>query len=184
MENYRKVKTEEYVKEGLESGRMVPKVAAKFARIDARKGQVGEEIISWSVDSNTGEAVKEKISKVSLDEKTKEPGWVVTKLDLDGTPKFDEHGHLNQWIIEDSVFKKKYEIDPENTSIYKPVGEPQIFVDILDNITLEQWGETMNIAAGGKINVTNINDMYGISERDFNDTYAYVDSDVKKRHVI
>ena len=34
----------------------------------------------------------------------------------------------------------------------------------------------MNIAAGGYINITNPDDMYGISERDFEDTYKVVDT--------
>lgn len=38
----------------------------------------------------------------------------------------------------------------------------------------------MNIATGEYINITNPDDMYGISERDFNDTYKQVISDVKE----
>ena len=33
----------------------------------------------------------------------------------------------------------------------------------------------MAIAAGGYINITNPDDMYGISQRDFEDTYKYID---------
>ena len=64
-------------------------------------------------------------------------------------------------------FKKKYEIDPENPSLCRPKGGPQIFVQITDNIIVNQWGSDMQIAAGGYINITNVDDMYGISERDF-----------------
>ena len=32
----------------------------------------------------------------------------------------------------------------------------------------------MQIAKGGYINITNIEDMYGISERDFLDTYKFI----------
>lgn len=35
----------------------------------------------------------------------------------------------------------------------------------------------MNIAAGGYINITNPNDMYGISKRDFEDTYKVINVD-------
>lgn len=33
----------------------------------------------------------------------------------------------------------------------------------------------MQIVAGGYINITNVNDMYGISQRDFEDTYKFID---------
>lgn len=69
----------------------------------------------------------------------------------------------------------KYEMDPENPSLFKPKGGAQIFVKIIDNIILEQWGSDMKIAAGGYINITNVDDMYGISQRDFEDTYRFTD---------
>ena len=165
---FKKVNVYEYVKEGLASGKLTPFEAEKFARIIARQGVVGETVISWSVDSE-GKELKEKEDVVSLDKETEQPGWIATKLDENGYPVKDKNGHLNQWIIADSVFKKKYEVDTKDT--YKPTGAIQIFVEIKDNIILEQWGSEMQIAAGGFINITNIDDMYGISSRDFNDTY-------------
>ena len=157
---------------------MIPKEAEKFARIVAKQGQVGEKVISWSVDSLSHE-IQEKVAYVQNDENTNQPGWIVTKVDEDGNIMLDNNNHVNQWIIEDSVFRKKYEIDPENPTLFKPKGGPQIFVQINDNIILNQWGEDMKIAAGGYINITNINDMYGISERDFNDTYQFTEEQAK-----
>lgn len=173
MEEYIKVDVNKYVKEGLENGTLVPKEAYKFSRIMAKQGNVGDKVISWSVD-NQGNAIKEKIDYVKLDEVTNQPGWVVTKLDEFGYVPVDNNGHVNQWIISDSVFKKKYEIDPDNELIFKPKGGNQLFVQIMDNIILNQWGSDMMIAKGGYINITNVDDMYGISERDFNDTYKFV----------
>ena len=63
----------------------------------------------------------------------------------------------------------------EDSHIYKPKGGKQIFVRINDNIILNQWGSDMKIAKGGFINITKIDDMYGISERDFYDTYKFLD---------
>ena len=100
MENYTKVDVLTYVKNGLESGTLVPIEAYKFARIMARPGIVGEEVISWSVDS-LGNEVKEKVDTVSLDEETNNPGWVVTKTDEDGNIILDNNGHSNDWIISD-----------------------------------------------------------------------------------
>lgn len=165
---------------GIKNGTMIPKEAEKFARIVAKQGQVGEKVISWSVDS-LGHEIQEKVASVQNDENTNQPGWIVTKVDEDGNIMLDNNNHVNQWIIEDSVFRKKYEIDPENPTLFKPKGGPQIFVQINDNIILNQWGEDIKIAAGGYINITNINDMYGISERDFNDTYQFTEEQAKGR---
>ena len=180
MDNYTKVDVHQYVDMGIKNGTMIPKEAEKFARIVAKQGQVGEKVISWSVDS-LGHEIQEKVAYVQNDEKTNQPGWIVTKVDEDGNIMLDNNNHVNQWIIEDSVFRNKYEIDPENPTLFKPKGGPQIFVQINDNIILNQWGEDMKIAAGGYINITNINDMYGISERDFNDTYQFTEEQAKGR---
>jgi hypothetical protein len=37
----------------------------------------------------------------------------------------------------------------------------------------------MNIEAGGWLNVTNLDDVYGISQRDFEDTYRIVEEQPK-----
>lgn len=167
--DFKKVDVNEYVKEGLENGTMVPRTAVKFARIVARQGVVGQE-----VESFTANGLSEKVAVVELDEVTKQPGWIATKVDADGNVIIDEFGHKNQWIISNSTFVKKYEVDPENPTLFKPKGGPQVFVEIQDNITLEQWGSEMNVEKGGFINITNPDDMYGISKRDFEDTYQFV----------
>lgn len=179
MENYTKVDVIRYVKQGIESGIMVPRQAEKFARIIARQGNIGETVVSWSVDNN-GKEIQEKVAQVQVDTKTNQPGWVVTKVDEQGNIILDNNGHINQWIIDDTTFKKKYEIDSENPCLCRPKGGPQVFVQIVDNIILNQWGNDMQIAAGGYINITNVDDMYGISQRDFDDTYRFIDQ-VQKR---
>lgn len=179
MENYIKVEVTKYVKQGIENRTMIPRQAEKIVRIIARRGIIGETIVSWSVDSN-GNEIQEKIAQIQADPKTNQPGWVVTKVDRQGNIMIDSNGHSNQWIIDDTTFKNKYEIDDENPNLFKPKGGPQIFVQISENIILNQWGSDMQIAAGGYINITNINDMYGISQRDFKDTYKFIDDLSKK----
>ena len=181
MDNYIEVNIVDYVKKGLEDGTLVPVQAEKYARIVARQGNVGEEVVSWSVDSS-GNEIKEKVDTVQLDPNTNEPGWIVTKATPEGDLVVDDNNHLNQWIIGDSTFRKKYEIDSDNPDLYKPTGGIQMFVQIPDNIILEQWGSKMQIASGGYINITNSNDMYGISERDFDDTYTIVGDPNKKTY--
>ena len=58
MENYTKVDVLTYVKNRLESDILMPIQAEKFARIMARPGTIGEEVISWSVDSAGNEIKK------------------------------------------------------------------------------------------------------------------------------
>ena len=168
-EKYVKVEVLKYVKEGLESGILLPFEAEKFGRVIARPGVVGETIISWSVDEN-GEAIKEKEAVVGISKKTGKVDDVLTNADDDGIAIVDKHGHKNQWIV-DSV-EAKYEVDTTlGEGVYKPKGGVQLFVQIPDNIILEQWGSEMKVAAGGYINITNPDDMYAISARDFTDTY-------------
>ena len=180
MERFLKVNVLKYVKNGIQNGSMKPIKAIKFARIIARQGNIGEKGISWSIDEK-GNEIQEKIDIVKIDEQTGNPGWVVTKVDENGNIIIDENGHCNQWIISDSYFKKKYEIDPNNDDIFKPVGGIQVFVKIDENIILNQWGSDMKIAKGGYINITNLDDMYG--NRDFYDTYREIDNEkeIKKK---
>ena len=174
MGEYRKVNTKEYVKEGIRKGYLIPIQAEKTAKILAKQGTLGEKVISWSVDAN-GNPVKEKVEYISQDYKTKQPGWIITKVDDKGKIIIDNNGHSNQWIMKDSIFQKKYKIDNEQLSLYKPIGEIQDFVQIKENLTLFQWGEYMNIAAGGYINITTPSKMYGVAQRDFKDTYRIIE---------
>lgn len=179
MEEYIKVNVYKYVKDGLEKGTMVPFQAEKYTRIIARPGVFGEEIISWSVNEK-GEPIKERVNRVKIDPETGNPGWVVTKISSDGIVLIDANGHDNSWIIGDKKFREKYEIDNPELGIFKPVGSVQTFVKIDKDIILSQWESEMKIARGGYINITNPEDMYGISERDFLDTYRVVLNDTKK----
>jgi hypothetical protein len=174
MEDFIKVDSREFAVKGMENGDLVPVTAVKFARIIARQGTVGEEVQTY-----TQGGLLEKTAIVALDEKTQQPGWIATKVDENGEVIVDEFNHKNEWIIDDSTFKRKYEIDPENPGLFKPVGGPQKFVQLPVNVTVTQWGSEMNIEAGGWLNVTNLDDVYGISQRDFEDTYRIVEEQPK-----
>ena len=178
MEYFKKVNINEYVKTGVENGNLIPIKAVKKGRIIARQGILGETIITWSSDES-GNEVQEKIAQVELDKTTHEPGWIVTKADDEGNIIIDNNNHPNEWIISDSKFKQKYEQDLQNKTLFKPIERIQIMVQIPENITINQWGKEINIARGGYINITDVNDMYGISIRDFNDTYRIVEEKKK-----
>lgn len=171
MDAYRKVDTREYVEAGLADGSLEVFEAAKHARIGAIKGEVGQEVISWSEDEN-GNPIQEKVATVTADKETGETGWIATKTDAEGNPIVDKNGHTNQWIIDDATFKKKYEVDAEHPGIFKPAGGVQKFVETRENLTISQWGEEMKMPRGSFINITNPDDMYAINPRDFDDTYT------------
>ena len=159
----------EYAKQ-LEASGVEAITAEKFARIAARKGQAGEHVTSWSANQD-GSPVIENEAEVVADEQSGETGWVATKMNENGEPVVDKNGHTNEWIIPDATFRKKYEDDPEHPGVFKPKGGPQKFVKVSEAIKINQWGGEMNVDAGGYINVTNPDDMYIISGRDFADTY-------------
>lgn len=167
---YREVENlQGYVQELLNNGSQIV-VGEKTARIAARPGIPDKErIISWSVDRN-GKPVLEKEAVVSVDE-SGVPDWVVTKIDEQNQEIVDANGHLNQWIISNVNFRKKYEAVSEIPGVYKSVDGPQKFLYLQEGIHVVQWGGEWNVDAGGYINITNPDDLYVIAGRDFNDTY-------------
>jgi len=151
----------EYVTEGIESGEFTVDEVAKFARINARQGELGQEVVTKMANG-----LEETRNTVKLDKKTGQPGWIVTN------PGGEEY------IVEDSVFNKKYELDPENNSQYKPKGEPVLATQISEDISFvapwkddEEKDIIMNIAAGGYLILAGEKDIYGIQNEEFNDTY-------------
>ncbi len=180
MNEYKKVDVQEYVSSLVQSGRAKLFYAVKYGMISVRPGVEGEEIVTWSVDEK-GNPIKEKVGTVKIESDTHKPQWVVTKLDDEGNPIIDKNGNKNEWIVNYETLGRKYEVDSENPSLMRPKGSPQLFIQIEDNITLTQWGSEMNIAKGGYINITNPNDMYGISKRDFDDTYRPIEMQENKK---
>jgi hypothetical protein len=179
MEEYVKINAQRYALEGIRNGFLVPRAAVKFARIIARPGIEGEEITTWSVDKE-GNPIVEKVDNVTRDSETNETGWVVIKANEACEAIVDANGHINEWIIGAPTFHKKYE-ESEVPSLYKPKGGQQLFVELPINVIVEQWGKTMKIAAGGYLNVTDFDDVYGISKRDFEDTYKFVEEPSQKK---
>ena len=154
----------EYVREGIRLGRLTVDEVAKFARIRARQGSLGEEIITKMANG-----LEETRNTVTADEKTGEPGWIVTNPDGE------------EYIVADSTFKKKYEIDPENPELYKPKGGPVLSSQINENIEFNApWGEIMKIEAGGSLILSGPQDIYGIQKNEFENTYASTGKDKKE----
>ena len=167
----------DYASAGIANGLFEPVIADKIARITARPGYVGEEVITYSQDG-----IKEKHNVVKLDPKTGRPSWIVTKVDSSGNVIFDELGHDNSWIIEDSAFAEEYIVDYSiSEHVYKSIDGAQVFVPVLMDIILEHSGGDMRIEAGGWLNITDMDDIYGISQRDFEDTYRIIEENLPKK---
>ena len=133
-----------------------PHYYAKRAWISARPGKVGEEIVTVMKDNH-----KETKNTVK-----NEGDMVVTN------PSGE------QYIIEAKTFAKKYEIDPHNPERYRPIGGLQEFMILKENVMFEApWGEQMMIKKGGALNVTNMDDIYGIQQSEFLETYVPCDKD-------
>lgn len=164
IDTFKKVNILDYIVKKIQKNEIEVNEVAKFARIIARQGKVGEEIVTIMKNGNL-----ETKNVVKIDEKTGEPGWIVTNPDGE------------QYIVEDSNFKKKYEIDPENPEQYKPKGGPVLSAKIDEDIEfLAPWGESMRIYAGGSAIISGKNDIYGIQKDEFNNTYKSTQKDSQK----
>ncbi len=131
----------------------------KYAKIFATQGTWGE-----SVQTIMQNGLVETTNVVSVDEKTDEPDWIVTN------PAGEKY------IVPDSTFRKKYESFDLTQGIYKPKGGVQKFIQIDEDISFTaSWGEKMTISAGGYINTTDFNDIYGVQKDEFLNTYAECD---------
>ena len=109
------------MKVGIESGMLNFNEAKKFQRITARQGQVGEKVQTILADGT----IETNLREVKLDEKTHQPGWIVKNTN-----------GPEQWIIEDSIFKKKYEVDSEQPGIFKPKGGPMLAAQISEDLQI------------------------------------------------
>lgn len=167
---YKKVDVLTYVKAGMESGVLNFNEAKKFQRITVRQGHVGEKVQTILANGRAETDLRE----VKLDEKTNQPGWIVKNIT-----------GPEQWIIEDSTFKRKYEVDPEQPGVYKPKGGPMLAAQISENleITPPNWrGDIQRIKAGDYLlmDPTNPTDIYGCEEEVFHKTYVFTNETHKK----
>lgn len=141
--------------------------AEKTARIAARPAVPGEQILSWTVDSE-GKPLLEKTAAAA------EGDWVAAKVDSRYQVITDANGKINEWIISAEVFRRKYEALPGLPGIYKPAGGAQKFIRVAERVCFLQQGEAWTVDQGGYINVTDLRDAYPISERDFRDSYRII----------
>lgn len=129
---------------------------AKFARIQAVCAK-GGEIIETILAAGT----KETSNVANCGD------WIVTNP---GGEKY---------IVPAAKFPKKYEAAPElGEGWYKPTGGVQQFLELSEDVSFVcSWDEEQFIAAGGMVNVSNLDDIYGIAKDEFYSTYKKCDAE-------
>lgn len=160
--NFRKIENiKEYLAEGLKSKRFQAETYQKSGEITARVGKIGEEIVTVMTNG-----LQETKNTVMVDENGRR-GWVVT------------NSTGEQYIVSDSVFKKKYERIAGTENRYKPIWNPITAAQIDENICfVAPWGETQNLIAGGYLVFNKeYDDVYGIQQEEFNETYDLITFD-------
>lgn len=122
----------------------------KFARVQAVQAQGGERI-----ETILANGTKETTNIANSGD------WIVT----------NPGGET--YIVPAAKFPKKYEACPElGENWYKPAGGIQKFIELAEDTKFVcSWGEEQFIAKGGFINVSNLDDIYGIARDEFFNTY-------------
>ena len=141
-----------YVMQKLNDGAITQRYI-KTVKIQARKGILGEEIVT-------------KMSNGHIETKS----VVKTEGDMIITNPSGE-----QYRISAEMFEKRYTPDTEKAGWYfsKPVPQTMMFID--EDISFKaHWGEDMHIKAGGVLNITDMErgEIYGIQLPEFKETYV------------
>ncbi len=151
------VEVKEYVKQCLKNG-VKPRLYRKFVVISAKQGVEGEVVETIMKDGH-----KETVSVVKVDEHNN-PDWVVTNPDGE------------RYVMSYEKFRNRYQIYDFKKGTYIPKKVICEFIQISDNISfVAPWGEQMHIKKGGYLNITNLDDIYGVQKEEFESTYKECD---------
>lgn len=171
MNKFKKIDIKYYVLMGLRSGTLEPVWAAKTGKVLARRGKVGEEVITY-----TDQGIVKKNDVV-----TSSNDMVLMKANKFGYPIIDSYGYTNEWIVKEKKFFSEYIPDDEIDGLYQSISKMQLFVPVLMDMVFLQNGKEMFVKEGGYLNITNIMDIYCISKRDFEDTYSVMTNNYVKK---
>lgn len=162
------------------------KMASKFQRVN---GQQGSDYVRQYLRQHP-ELSREEVRNILRN------GAPLQTIASDGTKEtnnFVTRNHTvlnnvgnadNRWAVENGTFKKKYQPSEEGNGVYKPAGKPMRAYPVNEPISFTApWGEEMNVDQGGYIlqDPDNANDTYGISKKDFDNTYRFQES--RRRNV-
>lgn len=149
MKVMNKIEMKNFVENAIANGAEV-KNYAKFARIQAVQAQGGE-----AIETILADGTRETTNTANAGD------WIVTNPGGE------------QYIVPGAKFPKKYEPAPEiGEGWFKPTGGVQKFMELSEDTSFVcSWDEEQFIAAGGMVNVTSLDDIYGIARGEFFDTY-------------
>ena len=158
---YNKINITEYVIEGIKSGNLIFEEVTKFQKIMAIQGEIGQTVQTILADGT----IETELRKVKLDEKTNQPSWIVQNVN-----------GPERWLVEDSTFKNKYEVDKQDPNLFKPKGGPMLAAKLSEDVIFQppMWGgETIKVASNGFIMMdpSNAKDIYGIGQEEFAKSY-------------
>ncbi len=145
--------------------------AVKTGYILAKKGREGEEVRTY-----TKNGILETIARVRADEEGAED-YVVTRCDENGKPVVGMLGRPNCWILSVKALAEKYDIESRKRGVLlcRPKRVCQKVIQIPDDISFRApWGNIQTIRAGGYLNVTDPDAIYGIAKEKFRETYELV----------
>ena len=143
-------------------------LAVKDCKVKARKVKLGEV-----VDTRPRTEIKGKIYTFS------ETTRVVDEGKVDNIAVTNPDGE--EYLLTPQKFKERYTVDAKGNIVSK--GQPQEFVVVTEDIiiTPTTWGgDTQVICKGGVLNVTNLNDIYGITNVAFKHTYSVLKTHEKE----
>ena len=152
---------QQYVQYLLENGAKVG-YAQKKVTVTARVGIVGEE-----VDTRP---------RVERDGKTYVIGETKGKVKVEGSMVV-KNPDGEEYIVKPDKFESKYR-ETEEKGVYKPTDGPIKYVVADRDIAyIAPWGELMFVLKGGILNISNLDDVYGIQNSAFEKTYTEIKND-------
>lgn len=163
IQQFQNIDVKKYVEQLFNSGKK-PFMAKKSANVIAVKADGGEKVDVYTKNGN-----------LQSRQTAKQGDIILTRADQNGKPVIDSNGHKNSWIVPYDKFSKKYDLkNPIKKGVYAPIGGPQKFIQIDKDISFNaSWG-LQNIKAGGYLNISDQNDIYGIAKQEFEQTYKKV----------
>lgn len=168
LKEYRQVEPSSFVSR-LRSGNAREVSARKSACVLVRPSVPGQVIASYTSNGN-----------LELETAELEGKFVLTRCDQEGRPVIDAYGHMNSWQVDRETLEKKYETENMRSpdGFVRPRGGVQRFIRSDEDIMiLVPWGKDgalveQTIDAGGWLNITDPDNIYGIADIEFRETYA------------
>ena len=144
--------------------------AVKTGFVLARRGREGE-----TVETYVANGMLETTNRVKRDE-AGAIDIVVSTANAEGEKIVDAAGHTNTYVMTEKAFREKYanaEAVAETERLFRSRGKTQAFLRIPEDISITApWGEEQDLKAGGFLNVTDPDDVYGIAYEEFSLNYA------------